>query len=133
MFGFFQSELRKSRKCRAEFEDIRQRYLLKMNDFERSSFVSAIQMLNEELGDKSPFKVDDHTSLEKLGDLIRRQAQDTFRVFASNGTIGGEGGRAGCEGIALLSLLAHAKSLNTAEAIILVQDIENFCAKEGIN
>lgn len=127
MFGLFDTEAKKARKLRLEYEDIRQRYLLKMNTFEQSSVRGAWMALPRDVLSRFEHISDEDCSeWQKLGDELRREAKLAFNMYSRRGGLDGEGGRAGAEGLALLSIKASARSLRVAEAFTLRHDVDEF-------
>ena len=130
MFGLFDSDVKKVRRLRAEFEDIRQRVLYKMSGYEQYSFGSAYEILVNEL--QAQFDSIDASEFEKwrqIGEHLKVDAQRTWREASSLSGIGGEGGMAGAEALALLSRRAAANGYAIAEAKTLQTDISAFETK----
>ena len=135
MFGLFQSDVKKARRLRLEFEDIRQRYLLKFNDYQRFSLSSAVEILLTEIEERiENLRNDDRLGWKALGDELLLLSQKAYTHWSKAGSgIGPEGGMAGSEGLALLSVRAHAMALNVAEAVVLVSDMDKFLLEIGTN
>lgn len=132
MFGLFDSNIKKIRKLRNDFEDIRQRVLYKMDGYEQYSFASAIKALDEITDRFDELPAEDLNGWRQFGDELLSQARQAWKFYSSVGGMAGEGGRAGTNAFALLSLHASANSFAEAEAKILQTDIKNFEAKISI-
>jgi hypothetical protein len=127
MFGIFKSDLRRVRDFRIEYEDIRQRVIYKMNPFEQYSFISgydhvlsSIQETIDSIAEK------DLESWRKIGDELRVLGQNGWREYERMSGMNGEGGRAGSQGLFMLSLRCSANGYNIAEALTLRMDIKTF-------
>lgn len=130
MFGLFDSDLKRVRRLRLEYEDIRQRVLHKMNPYEQYSFISAYRRPPEEIQEaiEATFE-DDIVRWRQLGGEIKEGLQEAWRESRRMPGIAGEGSRAGVNGLALLSVLASAKGYRLAEALTLKDDIDSFAAQ----
>ena len=130
MFGLFDSDVKRVRRLRVEFEDIRQRVLCKMNGYEQYSFGSAYETIVSEIENLFENISDtDFKSWLRLADKMRSEYQQAWRSARSMGGIAGEGSIAGAEALALLSLRASANGYAVAEAKILQTDIASFETK----
>lgn len=129
MFGFFDSDLKRVRKLRLEYEDIRQRYLYKMNPYQKRMFISAY--LSSEVQFEPVIQYISENELErwqKMGSSLKALAQKTWKDSIRMAGIGGEGYIAGVDGLALLALECSAKGSRIPESLILKGDIQSFIA-----
>ncbi|CAN1548292.1 hypothetical protein MCELHM10_02064 [Paracoccaceae bacterium] len=127
MFGFGKSEKKAVEKLRAQFEDIRQRVLLKMNEYEQYSFVTAFDNLPD--GIAECFEEARPTTKEgwkELSDELLSIAREGYRLFESAPGLHGEGGRAGIEALAFLAFKAGASASSEPQALLLSSDMEKF-------
>lgn len=130
MFGMFGSDLKRVRKLRLEFEDIRQRVLLKMNPYQQYSFISGHQAIADEYRETlDSISKDDHARWLQVGGELKVLAQQGWNHFGKMPGIAGEGGSAGAEGVALLALRCLANGYSLAEAQTLKMDIEAFASQ----
>jgi hypothetical protein len=130
MFGLFDGDLRRVRKLRLEYEDVRQRVLYKMNPYQQYSFLSAYQNMADELQETiDSTSEDDLKRWREIGDEVKQLAQRTWQVARRTSGIGGEGAVAGVDGLALLAIRCSAKGYSLAEAMTLATDIHAFEAQ----
>lgn len=130
MFGLFDSDIKRVRKLRLEYEDIRQRVLYKMNPYEQYSFLSGYREMVDQLQarfDSTPES--DSARWRQFGEELKELAQQAWREARRMPGIASEGGLAGANGLALLAIRCLAKAYPLAEALTLSSDITEFEAQ----
>ena len=127
MFGLFDNDLKRVRKLRLEYEDIRQRYLYKMNRYQQYSFITGYEAA-ERTFEEIISSIQDHQTerWRQLGDTLKDFARRSWRDASRMGGLGGEGAVAGVDGLALLALQCSAKGHEIAESLTLKRDIQAF-------
>ena len=127
MFGLFDSDVKRVRKLRLEYEDIRQRVLFKMNTYQQYSFWSGYLGWVEQFGESmQQIAEGDLAEWRKAGEVLKGGAQKSWREAERMPGLAGEGAIAGAEALALLALLCSAKGYGIAEALTLRTDIAGF-------
>jgi len=130
MFGLFDSDIKRVRKLRLEYEDIRQRVLHKMNPYEQYSFLSGYRAMADQLHDRlGSMPENDPARWRQFGDELKGLAQQAWQKARRMPGIAGEGGVAGANGLALLAIRCSAKAYPLAEALTLSSDITVFEAQ----
>jgi hypothetical protein len=127
MFGFGFSEKKELQKLRAGFEQIRQHILLRMNEFEQYSFVTAFDNLPEEYS----LELDDDLVRSKddwkhLANDLQDFGKEGYKMYSGASGMHGEGGRAGMLSVNYLFLYARANVLSEPAAQLLIADIKSF-------
>lgn len=130
MFGFFDSDLKRVRKLRLEFEDVRQRVLYKMNPYQQFSFLSAYHNVANQIQQVlDSTHEDDLTRWRQNGEELKDLAKRSWRDASRMSGIGGEGATAGAESFALHSIRCSAKGYRLAEALTIETDLKTFLAQ----
>jgi hypothetical protein len=130
MFGLFDSDLKRVRRLRLEYEDIRQRVLYKMNPYEQLSFIGAYGGFADEFQERfESTSEDDLTHWQQFGAEFKKLLHSALRAARRMSGIDREGALAGVNGLALLSIQCSAKGYRLAEALTLRDDIEAFVAQ----
>lgn len=130
MFGLFDSDLKRVRRLRLEYEDIRQRVLHKMNPYEQYCFISAYRQPPEEIDEAiETASENDLARWRQLGAEIKEGVREAWQEACRMPGIAGEGSRAGVNGLALLSVFSSVKGYRLAEAQTLKDDIDLFAAQ----
>ena len=127
MFGFGSSEKKELQKLWAGFQGIRQFVLLKMNEYEQYSFVTAFANLPDEFAsclENDPTRTKD--DWKHLANDLQELGKEGHKMYSGVGGLYGEGGRAGLLSINYLFLLTRANVLSLPEAKLLLQDMEVF-------
>ena len=127
MFGFGSSENRELQKLRAGFEQICQHVLLRMNEFEKYSFVTAFDNLPDE------YLVEVHEGTDRSKDDWKHLANDLqefgkegHQMYSGLPGLHGEGGRAGLVAVTYLFLYARVNVLSEPAAKLLIADMNSF-------
>ncbi|TPN29606.1 hypothetical protein FKO01_19005 [Mesorhizobium sp. B2-3-3] len=130
MFGLFDSDAKRVRALRSQYEDIRQRVLYKMNPYQQYAFASGYQSwlgdLEESLGQ---IATDDLAQWREMGEVVKAHAQKSWNASRQMSGLAGEGAIAGAEALALIALHCAAKGYVIAEALTLRSDISAFIEK----
>ena len=98
-----------------------------MNPYEQYSFGSVFHHIPEEF--LEPFEsiaATDSKSWLEFSTQLKTLARDGYREHERLGGIAGEGGRAGAEGVMLLSLEAASAGYSIPDAQLLHKDIVKF-------
>ncbi len=127
MFGLLETDSKKVRRLRAEFEDLRRFVLYKMNPYEQYAFGSVLEHVSAELETEfAALPENDYRNWSKLSKDLRRFANKAFNEHRKGPYLYAEGGRAGASGVALRAMLAKAKSIPITEARLLELEITAF-------
>lgn len=127
MFGLLGGDVKRVRRLRNEFEDIRQRVLYKMNGFEQYSFGSAYETIMRDFEEAfNSIPENDTANWMALEMAIHRHHKKVVQAANSLSGIAREGAIAGTDVLALLSSRAAANVFDIAEAKTLRTDIAKF-------
>ena len=127
MFGLFDTDAKRIRRMRTEFEDIRQRVTRRMNPYEQYSFASAYEAIEAEHGEpSSKYPSKDIDAYRRTGAEVKASLQQATREIRSLSGIAAEGGAAGLYALALLSLSFSSRGYHEQEALDLQNDIDAF-------
>lgn len=130
MFGLFKNEQKSIDKLRIEFEDIRQRFIFKMNPYQQYSFISAHKHMSDKIEETlASISESDTNRWLELGKAMKRFAQKGWDNASRMGGVAGEGAIAGAEGCAFLATQCLAKGYLTPEAALLRSDMLAFLEK----
>ena len=128
MFGIFKSDQKKVQRLRLEFEDVRQRVLMKMDGYERQNFWVVFSEKNEHFSNLG------HT-LEATPSQVWLQFQNELKRDAEKlwllgrkqgGSMMGQDLSSASNAIAFLSIKCGVNAFKTSEADILRADIFSF-------
>jgi hypothetical protein len=126
MFGLFESDLKKARRLRGEYEDIRAMYYYKFDDFQKHNFTSVCLSTRDDFEDRTASFGDNKHRWKEYAEQLRSEVKALYWQNRKTPSTFSDVTEAGILGVGLFALFAEAKALQTPEAKVLLSDMTNF-------